>query len=266
VGRSLRSNPATFVKAFDRVRERWARAPLSRERNYTPGMFSFNVAGGRCDVCEGAGVTKVEMYFLADLWVPCDACEGRRYRPEILQVRVHGLSMDEMLDRTIEEALRLFAGESEIQEPLGSVLSGGRYDNLAELYTNQQLPGIGASLGLDRLLAAMEELGMLPAAQTPAQVLIPYFDATRLGMYFQLATVLRAAGIATEVYPEPVKLGKQLQYADRKGFRIAVIAGEREFDAGQCQVKDLSSGASTTVSLANDATELVREVQRILAR
>jgi histidyl-tRNA synthetase len=149
---------------------------------------------------------------------------------------------------------------------IGSVLSGGRYDNLAALYTNQELPGIGASLGLDRLLAAMEELGMLPAAATPAQAFIPYFDAARLGTYFQLAAVLRAAGIATEVYPEPVKLGKQLQYADRKGFRAAVIAGDREFDAGQCQVKDLSSGTSTTVSLANDAAELVREVQRILAR
>ncbi|HSQ60604.1 MAG TPA: excinuclease ABC subunit UvrA, partial [Acidobacteriota bacterium] len=118
VARSLRSNPATFVKAFDRIRERWARAPLARERKYTPGMFSFNVAGGRCDVCEGAGVTKVEMYFLADLMVPCDACGGRRYRPEILEVRVHGLTMDELLEKTIEEALRLFSGEPDIQEPL----------------------------------------------------------------------------------------------------------------------------------------------------
>ncbi len=118
VARSLRSNPATFVKAFDKIRERWAKAPLSRERKYTPGMFSFNVAGGRCDVCEGAGVTKVEMFFLADIWVPCDACLGRRYRPDILEVRVHGLSMDELLDRTIEEALHLFSGEPDIQEPL----------------------------------------------------------------------------------------------------------------------------------------------------
>ena len=148
---------------------------------------------------------------------------------------------------------------------IGSVCSGGRYDNLADLYTKQQLPGIGASLGLDRLLAAMEELGMLPAARTPAQVFIPYFDATRLGEYFQLAQRLRSAGIATEVYPEPVKLGKQLQYADKKGFRIAIVAGEREFDAGECQVKDLASGSSGTASLTDDAAELVAEVQRILA-
>jgi histidyl-tRNA synthetase len=148
---------------------------------------------------------------------------------------------------------------------IGSVCSGGRYDNLAELYTNQQLPGIGASLGLDRLLAAMEELSLLDTQQTPAQVLIPYFDAAHLGEYFQLAARLRTAGFAVEVYPEPAKLGKQLQYADRKGFRVAVIAGEREFAAGECQVKDLSSASSTTVSLADDAAELVCEVQRILA-
>ena len=110
---------------------------------------------------------------------------------------------------------------------IGSVCSGGRYDNLAELYTKQELPGIGASLGLDRLLAAMEELGMIEPVRTPAAVFIPFFDATRLGDYFRLAAALRAAGLGVEVYPEPKKLGQQLQYADRRGFRVALIAGER---------------------------------------
>ncbi len=118
VARSTRSNPATYVKAFDRIRERYARAPLARQRKYTPGTFSFNVAGGRCEACEGAGVTKVEMYFLADLWVPCETCSGRRYRPEILEVTVHGLTIDALLDRTVEEALAVFQGENEILEPL----------------------------------------------------------------------------------------------------------------------------------------------------
>jgi histidyl-tRNA synthetase len=145
---------------------------------------------------------------------------------------------------------------------IGSICSGGRYDNLAELYTNQQLPGIGASLGLDRLLAAMEELGMIEKSLTPAQVFIPYFDAERLGDYFRLAAALRSAGLAVEVYPEPAKLGKQLQYADRKGFRVAVIAGQREFAAEQCQIKDLSTAESTTVT----ASEVVAQVQRILAK
>ena len=118
VMRSLRSNPVTYVKAFDRIRERYARTPLARQRRYTPGTFSFNVKGGRCERCEGAGVNRVEMYFLADLWVPCEGCGGRRYRSEVLEMKVHGLSMDQLLDRTVEETLALFHGEAEIQEPL----------------------------------------------------------------------------------------------------------------------------------------------------
>jgi len=118
VGRSNRSNPATYVKAFDRIRERYARAPLARQRRYTSGTFSFNVRGGRCEACEGAGMTRVEMYFLADLWVPCEVCGGRRYRPEVLEVTVHGLSIDRLLDTTIEETLALYHAETEIVEPL----------------------------------------------------------------------------------------------------------------------------------------------------
>jgi excinuclease ABC subunit A len=118
VMRSLRSNPVTYVKAFDRIRERYARTPLGRQRKYTPGTFSFNVKGGRCERCEGAGVNRVEMYFLADLWVPCESCNGRRYGPEVLEVKVHGLSLDRLLDKTVEETLALFQGETEIQEPL----------------------------------------------------------------------------------------------------------------------------------------------------
>jgi len=173
------------------------------------------------------------------------------------------------IDPSIARGLDYYTGivlESTLDElpAIGSVCSGGRYDNLAELYTNQQLPGIGASLGLDRLLAAMEELGMLAAAQTPAQVFIPYFDAAHLADYFQLAATLRAAGINVEVYPEPAKLGKQLQYADRKGFRVAIIAGEREFAGGECQIKDLSSKESKTLPLTSDAAAVIEEIQRIL--
>jgi len=118
VARSVRSNPATYVKAFDRIRERYARTPLARQRRYTPGTFSFNVAGGRCETCEGAGVTRVEMYFLADLWIPCEACEGRRFRPEVLEVTVHGLSIDALLDKTVEEAIALFRDDTDVAAPL----------------------------------------------------------------------------------------------------------------------------------------------------
>ncbi|HEY7728767.1 MAG TPA: excinuclease ABC subunit UvrA, partial [Candidatus Eisenbacteria bacterium] len=118
VARSIRSNPATYVKAFDRIRERYAHAPLARQRRYTPGTFSFNVPGGRCEACEGAGIQRVEMYFLADLWVPCESCGGRRYRPEVLEVALRGVSLDALLTKTIQEALAFFQGDPEVQEPL----------------------------------------------------------------------------------------------------------------------------------------------------
>jgi histidyl-tRNA synthetase len=148
---------------------------------------------------------------------------------------------------------------------IGSVCSGGRYDNLAELFTAQELPGIGASLGLDRLLAAMEELGMLEKVATPAPVLIPYFDSSRLHDYLKLAAALRAAGIGVEVFPEPKKLGQQLKYADRRGFRVALIAGGNEFAAGMIQVKDLQKAQQHDVPLEPDAASVIKAVKEIIS-
>lgn len=144
---------------------------------------------------------------------------------------------------------------------IGSVCSGGRYDNLASLFTKQELPGIGASLGLDRLLAALEELGLIEKVRTPAPVLVVYFDKDQLPAYLKIAQSVRAAGIGAELFPEAKKIGQQLQYADRRGFRIALIAGERELAAGTCQVKDLASKTSAEVPLA----EIPAAVQKILA-
>ncbi len=149
---------------------------------------------------------------------------------------------------------------------IGSVCSGGRYDNLAGLFTAQELPGIGASLGLDRLLAAMEELGMIEKIATPAPVLIPFFDKDRLHDYLRLAAALRRSGIGVEVYPDAKKLGQQLKYADRRGFRIALIAGGDEFQSGVCQVKDLRSGEKQDVPLADDAAAIVAAVKGILEK
>ncbi len=146
---------------------------------------------------------------------------------------------------------------------IGSVCSGGRYDNLAELYTSQQLPGIGASLGLDRLLSALEELGVLPKISTPAPIFIPYFDAKRLNDYLKLAQRLRAAGFGVEVYPDPKKLGAQLKYADRRGFAVALVAGDQEFAANSVQVKNLRDGGSANVSL--EGTALEEELRKVLS-
>jgi histidyl-tRNA synthetase len=147
---------------------------------------------------------------------------------------------------------------------IGSVCSGGRYDNLAGLFTKQELPGIGASLGLDRLLAAMDELKMLAKVCTPAPVFIPYFDGKRLGDYLALAAQIRAAGIGVEVFPEPKKLGQQLKYADSRGFSIAVIAGTNEFAAQNVQLKNLRSGESEEISLAEGSITLVAKIRSIL--
>lgn len=133
---------------------------------------------------------------------------------------------------------------------IGSVCSGGRYDNLAELYTKEELPGVGASLGLDRLLAALEELKLLAGVSTPAPVFLPFFDGKRLHDYLRLASELRAAGLGVEFYPEPKKLGQQLKYADRRKFRVALVIGEEEWTNGSCQIKDLATGGSQTVAMA----------------
>lgn len=151
---------------------------------------------------------------------------------------------------TIYETFLLgdFTDEKGQPKPLagfGSVCSGGRYDNLAGLYTKQTLPGVGASLGLDRLLAVLETLALLPNVSTPAPVLIAQFMEGKIGAYQALARQLRAAGIGAEVYPDVKKIGQQLQYADKKGFRVAVIAGSREFDDGVWNVKDLVKKVET---------------------
>lgn len=139
---------------------------------------------------------------------------------------------------------------------IGSVCSGGRYDNLAGLYTKQELPGVGASLGLDRLLAALEDLGMLKSVSTPAPVFIVQFDASRLGDYQRVARTLRAAGIGTEVYPDAKKVGAQLQYAEKRGFRVALIAGSDEFARGVWKVKDLAQREEKVVPEAELAATM----------
>jgi histidyl-tRNA synthetase len=139
---------------------------------------------------------------------------------------------------------------------IGSVCSGGRYDNLAELYTKQQLPGIGASLGLDRLLAAMDELEMIEKVKTPADILVVYFEKDQLNKYLEIAADLRQAGWAVEVFPDAKKMGKQLKYADGRGFQYALIAGSDELQRNVCQIKNLQTGESIEYPLSSVATDM----------
>jgi excinuclease ABC subunit A len=109
IGRTPRSNPVTYLKAFDPIRELFATTKDARSRGLTASHFSFNVPGGRCEACEGEGEVKVEMQFLADVFVPCEVCEGKRFKPQVLEVKYRGRSIDQVLDMTVREALTFFS-------------------------------------------------------------------------------------------------------------------------------------------------------------
>jgi excinuclease ABC subunit A len=114
IGRSPRSNPITYIKAFDEIRELFAAQPLARQRKYSAATFSFNLAGGRCDACEGAGHVQVEMVFLADVFVPCEVCGGTRYRRDVLDVRIQGHSIHDVLQWTVDEAIARFRHQTRL--------------------------------------------------------------------------------------------------------------------------------------------------------
>ena len=146
---------------------------------------------------------------------------------------------------------------------LGSICSGGRYDDLASYFTDTRLPGVGISIGLTRLFSRLKDAGLLqPLARTPAEVLVTTMDPKYLERYLSMARRLREAGINTQVYLETAKLGNQLTYADRKGFRVALIAGENEFAKDAVQLKDLGAKSARDVPIG----ELVASVQTTLKR
>lgn len=125
IGRTPRSNPATYVKVFDEIRKLFTQLPQSKIRGYKPGRFSFNVAGGRCEACEGHGATKLAMDFLADIWVPCDVCEGRRFSHETLEVKYRDKSIAEVLKMEVGDAVQLFENVPKIQRLLQTLSDVG---------------------------------------------------------------------------------------------------------------------------------------------
>jgi histidyl-tRNA synthetase len=182
------------------------------------------------------------------------AAEGIKRLRELIAVATGaGVPDDRLrLDLSIARGLDYYTGtifETLLTDlpGIGSICSGGRYDDLASLYTKQRLPGVGASLGLTRLLWAMDEMNLLPKVSTPAPVLLVQFTADRLGDYQKMAGLLRHQAIGVEVFPEPKKVGQQLQYAERRGFRFALIAGPDEFDQGVWKIKDLAARAEQTI-------------------
>ncbi len=125
IGRTPRSNPATYTKVFDEVRGFFANLPEARARGYKPGRFSFNVKGGRCEHCSGDGVIRVEMHFLADVYVPCQQCQARRFNDATLEVKYKGLSVADVLDRTVAEACELFENHPAIRRILETLMEVG---------------------------------------------------------------------------------------------------------------------------------------------
>ena len=118
IGRTPRSNPVTYIKAFDAIRELFASQPEAERRGYAAGHFSFNVPGGRCDVCNGDGTVTVEMQFLADVELPCEECNGTRYKSSVLEIRYKNKNIHELLGMTVKEALRFLAGQPKIVDKL----------------------------------------------------------------------------------------------------------------------------------------------------
>ncbi|MGO1767903.1 MAG: excinuclease ABC subunit UvrA, partial [Advenella sp.] len=129
IGKTARSNPASYVGAFEAIRKLFSQAPAARERGYTPGTFSFNSGDGRCPTCGGTGFEHVEMQFLSDVYIRCPDCDGKRFRPEILEVRVEHLgnsaSIDQVLDMTVSEALSFFKGLRDVQTSLAPLIDVG---------------------------------------------------------------------------------------------------------------------------------------------
>ena len=156
IGRTPRSNAITYVNAFNKIRELFSSIQESKERGYKPGRFSFNLPGGRCDTCEGAGVRKIEMQFLPDVYITCDQCHGKRYNTETLSIKYKGKNISEILDMTVEEALEFFKNITSIANKLqllndvglgylhlgqaATTLSGGEAQRIKE--NNEKLNGL----------------------------------------------------------------------------------------------------------------------------
>jgi excinuclease ABC subunit A len=125
IGRTPRSNPATYAGLFTPIRELYAELPEAKIRGYGPGRFSFNVKGGRCEACQGDGLVKIEMHFLPDVYVPCEVCKGKRYNRETLEVRFRGLSISDVLELTVDDAVEFFQNQPRIHQKLQTLADVG---------------------------------------------------------------------------------------------------------------------------------------------
>ena len=174
IGRTPRSNAATYTKVFDRIRALFSSTPESRARGYKPGRFSFNVRGGRCEACRGDGTIKIEMHFLPDVYVPCEVCEGRRYNRDTLQIRWKGRSIADILDMPMEEALSFF----EAQPPIARILQTIHDVGLGYIRLGQPAPTLSG--GEAQRVKLASELGKRSTGNT-----LYILDEPTTGLHFE---------------------------------------------------------------------------------
>ena len=195
IGRTPRSNPVTYIKAFDAIRELFASLPESKKRGLTAGHFSFNVPGGRCDTCQGDGTVTVEMQFLADVELVCEECKGTRYKPQVLEVRYRGKNIHEVLNLTVKEALKFFAEAPKVSEKLRSLEEVG----LGYLRLGQSATTLSGGEAQRMKLAAhlqpaSRDLGRSSqSGPRPKQRLLYIFDEPTTGLHFDDVSKLLAA-------------------------------------------------------------------------
>ena len=194
IGRTPRSNPITYIKAFDGIREIFAAQPESKKRGFTAGHFSFNVPGGRCENCQGDGTVTVEMQFLADVELICDECHGARYKPQVLDIRYRGKNIHEVLDLTVKEAQHFFAGVPKVADKLRVLEEVG----LGYLRLGQSATTLSGGEAQRMKLAAHLQAGPKPgrgAAAAPAarRRILYIFDEPTTGLHFDDISKLLAA-------------------------------------------------------------------------
>ena len=194
IGKTTRSNPASYVGAFDELRKLFAEAPLARERGYGAGMFSFNAGDGRCPTCGGSGFEHVEMQFLSDVYLRCPDCDGRRYRAELLDVKIvrgdRQLSIADTLDLTVSEAVKLFADDREVQRVLQPIVDVG----LEYVRLGQPVPTLsGGEAQRLKLAGFLAEAIGTPAQRLARKGTLYLFDEPTTGLHFDdIAKLMRA--------------------------------------------------------------------------
>ncbi len=192
IGRTPRSNPITYIKAFDLIRELFAAQPESKRHSLTPGHFSFNVPGGRCNTCEGDGTVTVEMQFLADVELPCEDCNGTRYQARILEVQYKGKSIHEVLQMTVKEALRFFVGQTRLLEKLAVLDEVGLgYLRLGQSATTLS----GGEAQRVKLAAHLAQVRAANATAKPSQAsrVLYILDEPTTGLHFDDVSKLLAS-------------------------------------------------------------------------